>query len=120
MTFAWQTFASLRLFTSLFTLARIPCILHICVKNKPFLSRFQIISKAGNFSSKFVTKKFMSALIYPLKSKVFNFDPLKMCYRTKKSRRGLLLLHHNYKNFLVNQNELERNFEPLKQTKKIK
>ena len=62
----------------------------------------------------------MSALIYLLKSKVFNFDLLKMCYRTKKSRRGLLLLHHNYKNFLVNQNELERNFEPLKQTKKSK
>ena len=33
MTFAWQTFASLRLFTCLFTLARIACLLR---QNKPF------------------------------------------------------------------------------------
>ena len=36
MTFAWQTFASLRLFTCLFTLARIACLMHFCVKTSRF------------------------------------------------------------------------------------
>ena len=48
MTFAWQTFASLRLFTCLFTLARISCLLHFCVKTSRFpllyLSHAQIIN----------------------------------------------------------------------------
>ena len=36
MTFTWHTFASLRLFTCLFTVARIACLLHICVKTSRF------------------------------------------------------------------------------------
>ena len=48
MTFAWQTFASLRLFTCLFTLARIACLLHFCVKTSRFpllyLSHAQLIN----------------------------------------------------------------------------
>ena len=37
-TFAWQKFASLLLilFTGLFTLARIACLLHLCVKTSRF------------------------------------------------------------------------------------
>ena len=36
MTFAWQTFTSLRFLTCLFMLARFACLLHFCVKTSRF------------------------------------------------------------------------------------